>query len=235
MNQQQINTKEGKPAEKPSRHKIKTRNIDPWTRSPENRSRSPEYANAINERQQAAKESVMLVLIGMPGSGKSTIGRLTARIMAVPFIDLDQHIEEKIGCSIAEFFAYEGEARFRDIESQALSEVSHTQPCVLSTGGGTVLRLANRQWLKERGEVVYLYATPAQLLPRLRLDKRRPLLQVNNPMQRLTELYEARNGLYRQTAHHVVETGACSTNTTVHMIVDALAAGLAHRAEPAAL
>jgi shikimate kinase len=164
----------------------------------------------------------MLVLVGMPGSGKSTVGRWLAQTTALPFIDLDRRIEEKIGCLIVEFFASESEERFRDVESEALMNISHLRNCVLATGGGTVLRQVNRQWLRQQGEVVYLYATPAQLIPRLSQGPTRPLLQVSNPSERLTQLYQARDSLYRETAHHVVLTGTSSANKTAQTIVDTL-------------
>lgn len=157
-------------------------------------------------------------LIGLPGSGKSTVGRQLARRLQLPFTDADQAIEQRIGCPIREFFEREGEERFRDIEEQVLGELT-LQPGVLSTGGGAVLRKSNREHLHTRGKAVYLKSTPEELFRRLRHDTQRPLLQVSDPMQRLRDLYSVRDPLYRETAHFVIDTGRPSVATLVNMIV----------------
>jgi shikimate kinase len=157
-------------------------------------------------------------LVGLPGSGKSTVGRQLARRLQLPFSDSDHVIEQRLGCSIREFFEREGEERFRDIEEAVLDELTH-QPGVLSTGGGAVLRPVNREHLHSRGKVVYLKSNPEELLRRLRHDTQRPLLQVADPLQRLRELYAARDPLYRETAHFVIETGRPSVATLVNMII----------------
>src|SRR3954468_14139157 len=95
-----------------------------------------------------------LLLVGLPGSGKSTVGRGLARRVGLPFIDSDHAIEQRLGCSIREYFAREGEAAFRDIEQQVLAEISGGATCVLATGGGAVLRQANREILRAAGHVV---------------------------------------------------------------------------------
>ena len=135
------------------------------------------------------------------------MGRLLGRELDRPFWDLDRAIEERLGCTIAEYFAKAGEARFREVESQVLDELTQIDLGVLSTGGGSILKALNRQRLRERGQVIYLYATPIQLFPRLRHDKKRPLLQVADPLQKLVELFDARDPLYRQTAHQVISSG----------------------------
>lgn len=159
-----------------------------------------------------------IALIGLPGSGKSTVGRQLARRLQLPFLDSDQLIEQRLGCSIREYFEREGEDRFRDLESQVLQEIAG-QHAVLSTGGGAVLRPANRQCLRERCQVVYLKSSPEELYRRLRHDRQRPLLQVADPLQKLRELYAARDPLYRETAHYVIETGRPSVAMLVNMIV----------------
>lgn len=160
----------------------------------------------------------MIALVGLPGSGKSTVGRQLARRLQLPFTDSDPIIEQRLGCPIREFFEREGEERFRDIEEQVIDELTR-QPGVLSTGGGAVLRAANREHLRTRGKVVYLKSTPEELFRRLRHDTQRPLLQVSDPLQRLRDLYAARDPLYRETAHFVIETGRPSVATLVNMIV----------------
>ena len=125
-----------------------------------------------------------------------------------------------MGCSIRLFFEQEGEDAFRDIEQAVLDELSAgTTPAVLSAGGGAVLRPANRLHLSARGKVVYLHAAPDDIFRRLRHDTTRPLLQVQDPLQRLRTLYEQRDPLYRETAHYTIETGRPSVATLVNMVV----------------
>ena len=155
----------------------------------------------------------------MPGSGKTTVGRHLARRLQLPFVDSDHAIEAHLGCSIRDFFEHQGETLFRDAEEEVLNTLSNDGPCVLSTGGGAVLRLANRQRLHERGRVVYLKSTPEELYRRLRHDTNRPLLQVADPLAKLRTLFMERDPLYRETAHFVLETGRPSVATLVNMIV----------------
>ena len=161
----------------------------------------------------------MIALIGLPGSGKSTVGRQLARRLQLPFSDSDHVIEQQLGCSIREYFEREGEDRFRDIEASVIDQLTQNQKGVLSTGGGVVLRPANRQHLRERGQVIYLNSSPDELFRRLRHDVNRPLLQVADPLSRLRDLYAVRDPLYRETAHFVIETGRPSVATLVNMIV----------------
>lgn len=147
------------------------------------------------------------------------MGRQLARRLKQPFVDSDQVIEERLGCSIRDYFAREGEDAFRDVEQEVIDELTQCQTGqVLSTGGGAVLRLANRQHLHERGRVVYLRSHPEELYRRLRHDTSRPLLQVADPMAKLRELFDTRDPLYRETAHFVMETGRPSVSTLVNMI-----------------
>jgi len=155
----------------------------------------------------------------LPGSGKTTVGRQLARRLQIPFVDSDHAIEARLGCSIREFFEREGEARFRDIEEEVVDALTQGPAGVLSTGGGVVLRPANRQHLRERGQVIYLKSTPEELYRRLRHDVNRPLLQVADPLTRLRDLYAARDPLYREVAHFVLETGRPSVATLVNMIL----------------
>jgi shikimate kinase len=158
-------------------------------------------------------------LIGLPGSGKSTVGRQLARRLQTPFFDSDHVIEQRLGCSIREYFEREGEARFRDLEATVIDELTQHPAAVLSTGGGVVLRPENRVNLHNRTRVVYLNSSPDELFRRLRHDKNRPLLQVADPLQRLRDLYAQRDPLYRETAHFQVDTGRPSVATLVNMIV----------------
>lgn len=124
-----------------------------------------------------------------------------------------------MGCSIREYFEREGEERFRDVEAAVIDELTVQCRCVLSTGGGAVLRPTNRKNLHERGQVIYLNSSPDELFRRLRHDTNRPLLQVADPLGRLRDLYKIRDPLYREAAHFIVDTGRPSVATLVNMIV----------------
>ncbi len=161
----------------------------------------------------------MISLVGLPGSGKSTVGRQLARRLQLAFVDSDHAIEERLGCSIREYFEREGEDRFRDVEQEVIEDLTLKHRGVLSTGGGSVLRPLNREHLRSRTKVVYLKSTPDDLFRRLRHDMNRPLLQVSDPLGRLRDLFVARDPLYRETAHFLLETGRPSVATLVNMIV----------------
>src|SRR4051812_13844782 len=122
-----------------------------------------------------------IALVGMPGGGKSTIGRQLARRLNVPFADADVMLENRIRQPIRSFFECEGEARFRDLEQTLIDELTAQGSGVLATGGGAVLREPNRRALRERTTVIYLRSTPEELARRLQHDRQRPLLQVADP------------------------------------------------------
>ncbi len=170
----------------------------------------------------------MISLVGLPGSGKSTVGRQLARRLQLPFFDSDHVIEERLGCSIRVAFARDGEESFRNLEESVLDELTQIPRAVVSTGGGAVLRQATRQRLRERGYVVYLNSSPDEIARRLKHDATRPLLQVDDPLARLRDLYAARDSLYRETAHFAIETGRPSVGTVVNMIVMQLELAGAH-------
>jgi shikimate kinase len=161
-------------------------------------------------------------LIGLPGSGKSTVGRQLARRLQLHFVDSDHVIEQRIGCSIREYFEREGEERFRDLEESVIDDLTQTHHGVLSTGGGSVLRPLNRERLRSRGQVIYLHSSPDEVFRRLRHDSDRPLLQVNDPLRRLSQLYAVRDPLYRETASLVIETGRPSVSALVSSILSHL-------------
>jgi shikimate kinase len=162
---------------------------------------------------------LIVSLVGLPGSGKSTVGRQLARRIQLPFFDSDHAIETQLGCSIREYFEREGEDRFRDVEESVLDDLTSNHHGVVSTGGGSVLRAANRKHLRDRTQVVYLKSSPDELFRRLRHDINRPLLQVADPLTRLRDLYAVRDPLYRETANFVIETGRPSVATLVNMII----------------
>lgn len=131
-------------------------------------------------------------------------------------------IEQRLGCSIRDFFELEGEAAFRDIEQVVLGELLETAPGVLATGGGAVLRQANRERIRSIGKVVYLRSTPEEVFRRVRHDTNRPLLRVTDPMERLRELYAERDPLYLEAAHVVVDTGRPTIGALVNTIISRL-------------
>ena len=158
-------------------------------------------------------------LVGMPGSGKSTVGRHLARRLGLPFFDSDHLIEQRLGCSIRDYFAREGEAAFRDVEQEVLASLARGPSAVVATGGGAVLREANRRCLREAGQVIYLRSTPEELYRRVKHDTARPLLQVADPLARLRAMHAERDPLYREAAHFHVDTGRPTVPTLVNMIV----------------
>jgi shikimate kinase len=157
----------------------------------------------------------MIALVGLPGCGKSTVGRNLARRLGLSFQDSDHVIEQRIGCPIRDYFEREGEAAFRDAEETVIAELAQGPAGVLATGGGAVLRESNRRCLRAAGQVIYLRSTPEELFRRLRHDTQRPLLQVDDPLARMRTLFAERDPLYRETAHFVIETGRPSVNMIV--------------------
>lgn len=155
----------------------------------------------------------------MPGCGKSTVGRHLARQLKLRFLDVDHEAERRIQMSVRQYFEHHGESAFRDLEEQVLADLLDGQPAVVSTGGGTVLREANRQRLQRLSTVIYLRSTPEESFRRLRHDTQRPLLQVPDPLRKLRELFAQRDPLYRQAAHYVIETGRPSVPTLINMIL----------------
>lgn len=163
-------------------------------------------------------------LIGMMGAGKSTVGRALARRLGREFIDCDREIVERTGVPIATIFEIEGEAGFRRRESAVLAELAALRGAVIATGGGAVLAEENRSLMRRSGTVVYLHATLDHLHERTRRDVARPLLATGDRRATLAALVEARDPLYRETAHLVVESGAPSAAALAGRIADALEA-----------
>jgi shikimate kinase len=163
-----------------------------------------------------------IFLIGLMGSGKTTIGRSLARQRHMIFLDSDHEIESCCGVSIPTIFEIEGEAGFRRREAVKIDELSQRRGVVLATGGGAILAPENRQHLKARGTVVYLRCHPAELYQRTRHDKNRPLLQIADPLKRLQELYAQRHALYLDTADIVLDTGRQSAQALIRRLENSL-------------
>lgn len=140
------------------------------------------------------------------GVGKSTIGRLLAAGLRRDFYDTDKLIEDRAGADISWIFDIEGEQGFRVRESNTLSELCQQDDLVIATGGGIIVREENRKLLNKYGQVVYLTASISQLVRRTDKDKKRPLLQVDDPKQKIIELLESRDPLYREVADIIIET-----------------------------
>jgi shikimate kinase len=158
-------------------------------------------------------QSGNLILVGMMGAGKTTVGRLLARRLKRAYYDSDEEVERRCGVRIPVIFDIEGEAGFRARESQVIAELCALDGIVLATGGGAVLAEPNRRCMAARGTVIYLHARPAQLWQRVRHDRNRPLLATPDPQNKLEELYAARDPLYREIADIVMDTGKQSVQT----------------------
>jgi shikimate kinase len=154
-----------------------------------------------------------IFLVGLMGAGKTTIGKCLARQLNKTFLDADHVLEERTGVRIPLIFEIEGEAGFRKREKEILEELTGRDHIVLATGGGVVLAPCNRDRLKTRGMVVYLHGRPEDLYQRTRHDKNRPLLQSGNRLGKLKELYQLRDGLYREVADLVIDTGRQSVHS----------------------
>ena len=165
-------------------------------------------------------QSGNLILVGMMGSGKTTIGRTLAKHLDKIFVDSDEEVQQRTGVTIPHIFDIEGEAGFRLRESAAISELMKRDNMVLATGGGAILAEQNRDMLRQNGIVVYLRANVHDLWVRTRHDRNRPLLQTDDPRAKLTELFEQRDPLYQQAADIVVQSGKQSVQALMLHLVD---------------
>jgi len=166
-------------------------------------------------------QSENIYLIGLMGAGKTTIGRQLAKALKLPFYDSDKAIEESTGVDIPTIFEFEGEEGFRDREQKMLKQLTEMTGIVLATGGGAILREANRNLLKEKGFIVYLQCSVERILERTRRDTQRPLLQTDNPRKRIEELFEQREPLYLSCADFKIDTGVMQSKAVVAHILDA--------------
>ena len=160
-----------------------------------------------------------IILVGPMGAGKSTIGRQLSTVLKKEFKDSDHEIIARTGASIPLIFEIEGEEGFRKREAAMIDELTQLNDIVLATGGGAVLRDENRTRLKERGVVIYLYASLDQLFERTSRDRNRPLLQTEDPRGKLEQLMTQRDPLYREVADMVVHTDDRSIKSVVKEIL----------------
>lgn len=154
------------------------------------------------------------------GAGKTTIGKTLANQLGMTFIDSDQEIQARTGVDIPTIFEYEGEEGFRDREQAVIDDLTQLDQRVLATGGGAVMRPKNRQHLSARGIVVFLECSPQQQFERTYRDRKRPLIQTEDPLARLQELMEIRLPLYTETADYTVSTEGRSAGTVAKEIVE---------------
>ena len=160
-----------------------------------------------------------IFLVGPMGAGKSTIGRHLADELHLDFYDSDQEIERRSGADIAWVFDLEGEDGFRAREENIINDLTDKQGIVLATGGGSIVTKAVRNRLSARGIVVYLQTTIDKQVARTQRDKRRPLLQNNDPEQVLRDLADLRNPLYEEVADYVVDTDDQSARAVANQII----------------
>lgn len=159
-----------------------------------------------------------IFLVGLMGAGKSTIGKQLARELGKQFRDSDSEIEKRTGVNIDVIFDIEGEQGFRQRETRILKELVEERGIVLATGGGAVLAPENRQLLSDNGLIIYLKASAEHLAGRVKLDRRRPLLQTGDKLAKIRELMTQRDPVYQQLADLVVETNNRSIPRVVREI-----------------
>lgn len=169
----------------------------------------------ISERNSRKYQSGNLILIGMMGSGKTTVGRSLAKHLGKSFIDSDKEIQKNTGVSIPHIFDIEGESGFRQRETAVILDLIRRDNMVLATGGGSVLAEKNREMLRQNGIIIYLKATVHDLWQRTKHDRNRPLLQTEDPYAKLTELYHQRDPLYQELADIVI----LSSRQSVHALM----------------
>ncbi len=169
--------------------------------------------------QLADSQPRRVFLVGPMGVGKTTIGKMLAKELKLKFIDCDQEIERRSGADIAWIFDVEGEQGFRDRETQVVDDLTTKDGMLVATGGGAVLREENRQYLKNRGIVVFLDTDIELLVKRTAKDKKRPLLQTGDPRAVLTRIKQEREPLYREVATLSVFVGDNNSRKAVGSIL----------------
>jgi shikimate kinase len=160
-----------------------------------------------------------LILVGLPGVGKTTIGRATARQLGRPFLDFDEEIERRAGMNVREIFRLKGELHFRALEFALTKELSTSGGMVLSPGGGWITQHGSVELLRSAGRIIYLRASPESVARRLRRVETRPLLAGRDPVVALRELYAKRQALY-ETADVVLDTEGLARQQLISKMVE---------------
>jgi len=172
----------------------------------------------MGDMTQNERPSGNIILVGMMGAGKTTVGKLLARQLGKSFIDSDEEIQRRTGVTIPHIFDVEGEAGFRSRESSVIQELLKQDNIVLATGGGAILSAQNRSMMKQNGVVVYLKSSVHDLWQRTRHDHNRPLLQTENPRAKLQELHDFRDPLYTAAADVIIHTGKQSVQVLLERL-----------------
>lgn len=164
-----------------------------------------------------------IILVGYMGSGKTTVGKNLSRLLNAEFVDTDEQIEKQQGRSISEIFASDGETAFRDMETEYLK--AYLKECdnkernaIISTGGGMALREVNQELLKKIGRVFYLKVNPETVYERIKGDTKRPLLQCENPLEKITQMLSERELYYQNTANEVIQVDNKKQNEIAEII-----------------
>ena len=178
-----------------------------------------EIANPLDDSSRARGN---IFLVGLMGSGKTSVGKVLARMLDKTFVDSDHEIECATGVRIPVIFEIEGEPKFRERERKMIAELVVRDNVMLATGGGVILAPENRENLKRNGTVIYLRVPVKSLLRRTQRDRNRPLLQVADPAVKLQELYAARDPLYRETADLIFDTNNQSVRALATRIAQKL-------------
>ncbi|MCB1122823.1 MAG: shikimate kinase [Verrucomicrobiae bacterium] len=152
------------------------------------------------------------------GTGKSTIGRQLAHHLQFHFIDSDHAIEEKAGLPISQIFSQQGEPAFRAMEREFIESGHPSESCVISCGGGLVMQPGLKEIMQERGLVVSLFASPETIYERVRHNKHRPLLNVENPLDEIQRLLEERLPVYREAGVGVLTDGRTVADIVAHIL-----------------
>lgn len=159
-----------------------------------------------------------IVITGFMGTGKSTVGKIVSKKLKMKFKDIDELIEKATAMKISEIFKKFGEQRFRDMETEMVKLVTKKDAQVISTGGGAILREENFHRLKENGVVFCLTASEKTIFERLKNNKERPLLQVENPQEKIKELMEQRTPFYEK-ADFIIHTDSLSVEEVADKII----------------
>ncbi len=165
-----------------------------------------------------------IILVGLMGAGKSTIGRNIAKRLNKDFYDSDRVIEERTGVDISTIFEIEGEQGFRDREEQVIEELCKMNNVVIATGGGSILREQSRKNIRKYGHVVYLRTSAELLYSRIRYDKSRPLMQTKSPLDTLKKLLSDREPYYLELADTVIQTGKQKAGVIISRLEKSLTA-----------
>jgi len=160
-----------------------------------------------------------LILVGLPGVGKTTIGKAAAKQLGRQFLDFDKEIERRAGMDVREIFRLRGEEHFRAMEFALTEELSTTGGMVLSPGGGWITQEKSVELLRSAGRIIYLRASPEAVARRLRRVETRPLLAGRDPVVALTELYQKRRALY-ETADAVLDTERLARQQLIAKVVE---------------